>query len=118
MVLMGESVRFRSWMMAIAIAILGTQGLHMMGEFEFTFAGRDFFGAVDLTRGPADGGPIYLTTNLGWLGAILGGMMFGYGMTRAGGCGNKTLVRIGAGNLKSIVVLMIMGITAYMTQRG
>jgi len=105
MVLMGESSRFRSWMLAVAVAILGTQALHMM-EF------------IDLALPAADGGAIYLTPNLGWPGAILGGLLFGYGMTMAGGCGNKTLVRIGGGNLKSIVVFLIMGITAYMTLRG
>ena len=105
MVLMGNTSRFRSWMLAVAVGILGTQGLHMME-------------IIDLTMAPADGGAIYLTTNLGWPGAILGGLMFGFGMTRAGGCGNKTLVRVGGGNLKSIVVLLVMGITAYMTLRG
>ena len=105
MVLMGDSTRFRAWMLAIAVAILGTQTLHMME-------------LIDLTLAPADGGVIYLTTNLGWPGAILGGLMFGYGMTMAGGCGNKTLVRIGGGNMKSIVVFLVMAVTAYTTLRG
>ena len=105
MVLMGESSRFRAWMLAVAVAILGTQGLHMMG-------------LIDLTLPASEGGVIYLTANLGWPGAIIGGLMFGYGMTMAGGCGNKTLVRIGGGNLKSIVVFLVMGVTAYMTLRG
>jgi hypothetical protein len=105
MVLMGESSRFRSWMLAVAVAILGTQAMHMMG-------------LIDLTLPASDGGAIYLTPSLGWPGAILGGLMFGYGMTMAGGCGNKTLVRIGGGNLKSIVVFLIMGVSAYMTLRG
>ena len=39
-------------------------------------------------------------------------------MTLAGGCGNKTLVRLGAGNLKSLVVALVIGVTAYMTLRG
>ncbi len=98
-IFMGDANRFRAWMMAIAVAILGSQSLHMAGM-------------VDL------GESIYLTSNFGWLGAILGGVLFGYGMTMAGGCGNKTLVRIGGGNLKSIVVAMVMGIFAYMTLRG
>lgn len=105
MVLMGDTTRFRAWMLAIAVAILGTQTLHMMD-------------LIDLTLSPADGGAIYLTSSLGWPGAILGGLLFGYGMTMAGGCGNKTLVRFGGGNLKSIIVFMIMGVTAYMTLRG
>lgn len=99
MIFMENSNRFRAWMMAIAVAILGSQALQVAGQ-------------VDLSES------IYLSTNLGWLGAILGGLMFGFGMTQAGGCGNKTLVRIGGGNLKSIVVFMVMGIFAYMTLRG
>jgi uncharacterized membrane protein YedE/YeeE len=55
---------------------------------------------------------------LGWAGNIVGGAMFGFGMTLSGGCGNKTLVRLGAGNLKSLVVAIILGIFAYMTLRG
>ena len=105
MVLMGDTTRFRAWMLAIAVAILGTQALHMMEM-------------IDLTLSPADGGAIYLTSSLGWPGAILGGLLFGYGMTMAGGCGNKTLVRIGGGNLKSIIVFLVMGVVAYMTLRG
>ncbi|MBF0246527.1 MAG: YeeE/YedE family protein [Alphaproteobacteria bacterium] len=105
MVLMGDTNRFRAWMLAVAVALLGTQALHMLG-------------LIDLTRAPSDGGAIYLSSTLGWPGAILGGLLFGFGMTRAGGCGNKTLVRLGAGNLKSIIVFLVMGITGYMTMRG
>jgi uncharacterized membrane protein YedE/YeeE len=99
MVLMGDWNRFRAWMLAIAVAILGSQALHQMG-------------LIDLNKS------IYLTLNVGWAGAIIGGLMFGFGMTMAGGCGNKTLVRIGAGNLKSLVVAIVLGIFAYMTLRG
>ena len=44
---------------------------------------------------------------------VLGGLMFGIGMTLASGCGNKTLIRIGGGNLKSIVVFAIIAVIAY-----
>jgi uncharacterized membrane protein YedE/YeeE len=91
--------RLRAWMLAIAVAMLGSQALHVGG-------------AIDLAKS------IYLSSNLGWLGAILGGLMFGFGMTMTGGCGNKTLVRLGAGNLKSIVVFLFLAISAYMTLRG
>jgi uncharacterized membrane protein YedE/YeeE len=91
--------RFRSWMLAIAVAIAGSQALFVTD-------------AVDL------GKSIYLTANLGWLGAIVGGLMFGFGMTMTGGCGNKTLVRLGAGNLKSLVVVLVLGVFAFMTLRG
>ena len=99
MVFMGDLNRFRAWMLAIAVAILGSQALHL-------------FEVVDL--GPS----IYLLPSFGWAGNIIGGAMFGFGMTLAGGCGNKTLVRLGAGNLKSLFVAIILGIFAYMTLRG
>ncbi|MBI3435977.1 MAG: YeeE/YedE family protein [Proteobacteria bacterium] len=99
LVLMGDGRRLRAWVLAIAVAIIGTQALHASG-------------AIDINQS------IYLTTNFGWFGAILGGAMFGFGMTLAGGCGSKTLVRLGAGNLKSLVVAIILGIVAYMTLRG
>lgn len=98
-VFMGDWNRFRAWMLAIAVAILGSQALHMTGT-------------VDLSAS------IYLTSNLGWAGAVIGGLLFGFGMTMTGGCGNKTLVRLGAGNLKSLVVALFLGIFAYMTLRG
>ena len=97
--LTGRANRFRAWMLAIAVAILGSQGLHVAG-------------VVDL------GKSIYQTPSLGWAGAILGGLLFGFGMTLAGGCGNKTLVRVGTGNLKSLVVFLCLGIAAYATLRG
>jgi uncharacterized protein len=91
--------RWRAWLLAIAVAMTGSQALHLAG-------------IVDL------GKSIYLTPNLGWLGAIAGGLMFGFGMTLTGGCGNKTLVRLGAGNLKSLVVAVVLGVFAFMTLRG
>ena len=98
-VFIGDWNRFRAWMLAIAVAMLASQGLEL-------------FGTVDLSAS------IYRSVNLGWLGAIIGGLMFGFGMTLAGGCANKTLVRLGGGNLKSIVVAVVLGIFAYMTLRG
>ena len=39
-------------------------------------------------------------------------------MTLASGCGNKTLLRIGGGNLKSLVVFVFMGFAAIATLKG
>jgi hypothetical protein len=57
--------------------------------------------------------PPYRAGNLIWAENILGGLMFGVGMTLASGCGNKTLIRIGGGNLKSVVVFAIIALIAY-----
>ena len=96
---MGNKGRLRAWFLAIGIAILITQVMQ-------------FKGIIDLSEA------IYLTPNFGWLGSLLGGFLFGVGMTLASGCANRTLVRVGGGNLKSLVVMMVLGLTAYMTMRG
>ncbi len=96
---MDSLTRMRVWFLAIGVAILGTQAMHLSGM-------------IDLRES------IYLNTNFTWLGHILGGFIFGVGMTMASGCGQRTLVRLGGGNLKSLVVFLVMGITAYATLRG
>jgi len=96
---MGNKGRLRAWFLAIGIATLVTQALQ-------------FKGIINLSEA------IYLTPNFGWLGSLLGGFLFGVGMTLASGCANRTLVRVGGGNLKSLVVVMVIGLTAYMTMRG
>jgi len=96
---MGDKNRLRAWFMAIGIAILGTQALQASVP-------------IDLTKS------IYLSANFGWLGHLLGGFLFGVGMTLGSGCGQRTLVRVGSGNLKSLVVMLVMGVTAFMTLRG
>ena len=96
---MGSKDRLRAWFLAIGIAILVTQGMQ-------------YKGIIDTSQA------IYLTSNFGWLGYLLGGFLFGVGMTLASGCGQRTLVRVGGGNLKSLVVMILLGLTAYMTMRG
>ena len=61
---------------------------------------------------------IYTSPNVTWLSFITGGFVFGIGMTLGSGCGSKTLIRIGGGNLKSLVVYVFLAISAYMTLRG
>ena len=53
-----------------------------------------------------------------WLSNLVGGLLFGFGMVLASGCGSKTLVRVGGGNLKSLVVLCVLAVAAYATMRG
>ncbi len=94
---MGDLSRLRGWFLAIAVAILGTIAVEASQ-------------GVNLNEGTF---PPYRSSQLVWLRHILGGFLFGIGMTLASGCGNKTVVRIGGGNLKSLVVLVVMGAVAY-----
>lgn len=95
----GDWTRMRMWLMAIAVAMLGTQALQ-------------FTGVIDLTKS------IYIGPKVTILSGVAGGLAFGFGMTLASGCGSKTLLRVGSGNLKSLVVLIVLGVSAYMTLRG
>jgi len=94
---MGDTGRMRSWLLAMAVALIGVTILEAAGKATI---GTSTF-------------PPYRTANFAWLRYVLGGLMFGIGMTLASGCGNKTLVRIGGGNLKSLVVLFIAAAAAY-----
>lgn len=96
---MGARGRLGSWFLGIGIAIIGVQILRMLG-------------LVSL------GESMYLSTQFLYLSYILGGLIFGIGMTLAAGCGQRNLVRVGGGNLKSLVVVIVLGVTAYMTLRG
>jgi uncharacterized membrane protein YedE/YeeE len=95
----GDWRRMRMWMLAIAVAIAGATALQTAGQ-------------VDLAKS------IYTGGSVAWLSAIVGGLLFGVGMTLASGCGSKTLIRVGGGNLKSLVVLLFMAVSAYMTLKG
>ena len=96
---MGDTSRLRMWLLAMAVALLGASALHVTG-------------VVDLSKS------IYPSPNFTWLSYLVGGFLFGVGMTLGSGCGSKTLIRVGAGNLKSLVVYIVLGIAAYMTLRG
>jgi len=93
---MGDTGRFRAWLLAIAVAVLGVVGLEYSG---FVNPGSAF--------------PPYRAGQLIWAENLLGGVLFGIGMTLASGCGNKTLVRLGAGNIKSLMVAAVIAVIAY-----
>src|SRR3972149_3019328 len=58
------------------------------------------------------------TSRLRSLSYLVGGFLFGVGMTPAARWCSKARIRIGGGNLKSVVVFVFLGIAAYMTLRG
>jgi uncharacterized membrane protein YedE/YeeE len=99
LVLFGSARRLRVWLLAIATAVLGTQ---LLAAVELVPLGESGHLASRLAVGPA----------------VLGGLLFGFGMVLAGGCASRTLVRAAAGSLKSWIVLLVMGLAALTAQLG
>ncbi len=96
----GDLNRFKAWMLATAIAVLGVSILEFIDIIN-----------LDASRPP------YRDSVFFWPRYLIGGLMFGVGMTLTSGCGNKTLIRLGGGNLKSFVVLLVAGSMAYLMTR-
>ncbi len=98
-VTMGDWARMRMWVLAMAVAILGFNGMVALGWVEAAKS-------------------IYAAPRLLWLSMLVGGLMFGFGMVIASGCGSRNLVRLGGGNLKSLVVLLVLAVAAFATLKG
>ncbi|MGE5523162.1 MAG: YeeE/YedE family protein, partial [Rhodospirillaceae bacterium] len=95
---MGHTGRMRAWVFSMAVALAGVIVMEAAGWLDL---GTSTF-------------PPYRTPQFAWLRYIVGGLLFGAGMTLASGCGSKTLIRIGGGNLKSIVALIAAAACAYL----
>lgn len=95
----GDWTRLRQWALAAGVAMLG-------------FGVLAWSGAVPAAK------VLYASNRLIWLSALAGGAAFGFGMVLASGCVSKTLVRIGGGNLKSLVVAVVLGVAAFATLKG
>ena len=96
---MGDWTRMRQWGMAAGVAMIG-------------FGAMAYAGWIDPAK------TLYASHRWMWLSALTGGLMFGFGMVLASGCGSKTLVRVGAGNLKSLIVMVVLGLAAFATLKG
>lgn len=95
----GALHKAQSFALALCVAVMGTQTLVQLEM-------------IDLSKA------IYRAPTFSWLLVPLGGVMFGYGMMLANGCGARTLVLCAQGNLRSFVVLLCLGISAFMTLMG
>ena len=100
---MGDSGRMRAWVLGMAVAVLGVAVLEYLGLAD-----------MSLTTSAETGRPPYRAAVFPWPRFVIGGLLFGVGMTMGSGCGNRTMVRIGGGNLKSVAVLMAMGVAGYL----
>lgn len=96
---LGSRARMASWVLAVAVAAAGTQLLIGYGLFE-----------------PARA--VAWSDRFVWASYLVGGALFGYGMVLAAGCPQRSLVKVGAGNLRAIVTLLVAAIAAQMTLRG
>ena len=96
---MGHWGRARSWMLALGVAVLGANLMVLAGW-------------IDLSQS------VYHRPVVPWLSLVLGGAVFGVGMTLAGGCPSRNLVRLGQGSMRSLVVLVFLGVSAYMALKG
>jgi uncharacterized membrane protein YedE/YeeE len=91
--------RFRAWIFAAAVALAGTQSLVWAG-------------ALNLTE------TVHFQGRVNWLGALGGGLVFGFGMVLAGGCPSQNIVRAGGGDLRAAMVLLVVTVFAFVTMTG
>jgi uncharacterized membrane protein YedE/YeeE len=96
---MGDWTRMRMWLLAMGVAMLGFNAMVAAGWVQASHS-------------------VYAGPRLIWLSNVLGGALFGFGMVLASGCGSKTLVRLGGGSLKALVVLCVLALASYATLRG
>jgi len=95
----GDTRRLRIFGLALALAMIATQTLILMDLLH-----------PDQTR--------YLSSAVPWLSIILGSFLFGLGMALVGTCSFGSLVRLGGGDLRSLVVMLVLGAVAFTTLRG
>ncbi|MCT4553075.1 MAG: YeeE/YedE family protein [Pelagimonas sp.] len=95
----GSTLRLRMWGIAIGFAVLGSFGL--------------------MAAGLLDGAETYYLS-IRWmpLASVLGGLMFGYGMALSGNCGYGAIARLGGGDLRSFVIVLVMGVSTYVVLSG
>lgn len=91
--------RLRAFALAMAVALMATQLLEAI---------------TPVSLEPS----LYRQSGFSWLLIPLGGLLFGYGMLMANGCGARSLVLLASGNLRSFVVLVCLALAAAMTLTG
>ena len=94
-----DNRRLRMWAIALGVAVIGSHGAMAVGLFDETQSA-------------------YLTIVWNPVATVIGGLMFGYGMALAGNCGYGALARLGGGDLRSLVIVIVMGLSAYVVMSG
>lgn len=91
--------RLRMWGVAIGVAMVGTFAATGLGWLDIAQSG-------------------YLDTRWLVLASVIGGGLFGYGMAICGNCGYGALARLGGGDLRSFVIVLVMGLSGYVAMSG
>lgn len=95
----GNGDRLRMWGVALGLSIIGAHLAEAAGLASFETS-------------------IYSAFAWSPAASVVGGLVFGYGMALAGNCGYGALARLGGGDLRSFVVVVVLGVSAYMTIGG
>ena len=95
----GSQIRIRMWAIALGLSIVAVQLCSHYGIFNISDS-------------------LYLSNEWNPYSAIFGGILFGYGMSICGNCGYGALARLGGGDLRSFVIVLVMGVSAYATISG
>lgn len=95
----GSDQRLRMWAMAIGVAVIGSFAL--------------------IATGHIDGAETYYLS-IRWMpmASVVGGLMFGYGMALSGNCAYGAIARLGGGDLRSFVIVLVMGVSTYVVLAG
>ena len=94
-----SALRLQMWVMAIGVAVAGAFGLSMLGLFDANAS-------------------VYINTQWNPIASVIGGLMFGYGMAIAGNCGYGALARLGGGDIRAFVIVLVIGVAAYVMASG
>ena len=94
----GSTVRLRGWGVAIGVAVIGAFALMAAGLIPFD--------------------PYYLALAWNPWASVVGGLAFGYGMALSGMCGYGAIARLGGGDLRSFVIVLVMGVATYVVLSG
>lgn len=95
----GSAPALQAFALAVAVALLASQGLHHAGLIDL--------GNAQIVR-----------PGFSFVGVLLGGAIFGLGMVLANACGARSLVLMAGGNLRSLITLVFLALGAQASSTG
>jgi hypothetical protein len=96
-IFVNDTTLLRAWLLALVVAIIGSNGLEALG----------FLGDDGLTR-----------QTFAPIAAIVGGYIFGLGIVMAGGCGSGVLYKQGEGAFAAFVAMLGFGLSLIASYHG